>query len=90
MSASLSYIELEMARCPMPPKSGANMHGDICRHRLQRVVRGHSLIGGEATMRVVATGAATRFGGIAASLRAKVPPTSFERGMHALGMLICG
>jgi Mg2+-importing ATPase len=49
---------------------------------------GTSLIGGEAQMLVLTTGAATRFGGIAASLRGKVPLTAFERGMHALGMLI--
>jgi len=49
---------------------------------------GTSLIGGEAKMLVMATGGATRFGGIASSLRAKVPPTAFERGVHALGMLI--
>jgi Mg2+-importing ATPase len=49
---------------------------------------GTSLVGGEATMLVMATGASTRFGGIAASLRAKVPLTAFERGVRALGMLI--
>lgn len=49
---------------------------------------GTSVVGGEATLLVVATGAATRFGGIAASLRSRVPPTAFERGVHALGILI--
>lgn len=49
---------------------------------------GTSLVGGEATMLVVATGGATRFGAIAASLQQKAAPTAFERGIHALGMLI--
>lgn len=49
---------------------------------------GTSLVGGEAAMLVVATAGATRFGAIAASLQEKVAPTAFERGVHALGMLI--
>ncbi|HVV92988.1 MAG TPA: magnesium-translocating P-type ATPase [Hyphomicrobiales bacterium] len=49
---------------------------------------GTSLVGGEATMLAVATGRATRFGAIAASVREKAAPTAFERGIHALGMLI--
>ncbi|MBB4038733.1 Mg2+-importing ATPase [Microvirga flocculans] len=49
---------------------------------------GTALVSGEATMLVVATGARTRFGGIAAALRSEEPPTSFERGLHAFGVLI--
>ncbi|HVW94151.1 MAG TPA: magnesium-translocating P-type ATPase [Devosia sp.] len=49
---------------------------------------GTSLTNGEARMLVMATGAATRFGGIAASLEEQGPPAAFERGVHALGMLI--
>src|SRR4051812_5620659 len=49
---------------------------------------GTALISGEATMLVVATGPRTRFGGIAAALRSDEPPTAFERGLHALGVLI--
>lgn len=49
---------------------------------------GTSLIGGTATMLVVATGARTRFGAIAASLGGAEPPTAFERGIHQLGLLI--
>ncbi|CAM5766632.1 Magnesium-transporting ATPase, P-type 1 [Labrys miyagiensis] len=49
---------------------------------------GTTLVGGEATMLVMATGASTRFGAIAASLQARQPPTAFERGVHGLGMLI--
>ncbi|MCP8938151.1 magnesium-translocating P-type ATPase [Alsobacter sp. SYSU M60028] len=49
---------------------------------------GTAMVAGEATMLVVATGARTRFGGIAAALEASQPPTAFERGLHGLGMLI--
>ena len=49
---------------------------------------GSSVIGGTATMLVVATGADTRFGAIAASLDKPPPPTAFERGLHRLGILI--
>ncbi|WP_262029274.1 HAD-IC family P-type ATPase [Microvirga sp. Mcv34] len=49
---------------------------------------GTALVSGEATMLVAATGARTRFGGIAAALRSVEPPTAFERGLHAFGILI--
>ncbi|CAN5426024.1 magnesium-translocating P-type ATPase [soil metagenome] len=49
---------------------------------------GTSIVGGEAVMLVAATGSATRFGAISASVQAVEPPTAFERGIHALGMLI--
>lgn len=49
---------------------------------------GTSLVGGEAVMLVVATGGATRFGAIAASIQEIATPTAFEQGVHALGMLI--
>jgi Mg2+-importing ATPase len=49
---------------------------------------GTALVSGEATMLVTATGAHTRFGGIAAALQTEPPPTSFERGLHAFGLLI--
>ena len=49
---------------------------------------GTALVSGEATMLVVATGLHTRFGGIAAALRSDRPPTPFERGLHAFGVLI--
>lgn len=49
---------------------------------------GTSIVGGQATMLVVATGSATRFGAIAALVQEKVAPTAFERGIHSLGMLI--
>lgn len=49
---------------------------------------GTSIALGEAQMLVVATGSATRFGAIAASLQEASSPTAFERGIHRLGMLI--
>ncbi|WQO29837.1 magnesium-translocating P-type ATPase [Microvirga lotononidis] len=49
---------------------------------------GTALVSGEATMLVIATGARTRFGGIAAALRSVEPPTAFEKGLHAFGILI--
>lgn len=49
---------------------------------------GTSIVGGQATMLVAATGGATRFGGIAALVQENAAPTAFERGVHALGMLI--
>ncbi len=49
---------------------------------------GTSVVSGEATMLLVKTGAATRFGGIAAALSSADPPSAFERGIHRLGLLI--
>jgi len=49
---------------------------------------GTVLMRGEAVMLVTATGAATRFGAISASLQAHEAPGAFERGVHGLGMLI--
>jgi Mg2+-importing ATPase len=52
------------------------------------VFAGTSLISGEATVLVVTTGDATKFGGIAAELASSEPPSAFERGVHKLGNLI--
>ena len=49
---------------------------------------GTSVVSGEGTMLILATGRATEFGAIAADLSANEPPTAFERGLHQLGMLI--
>ncbi len=49
---------------------------------------GTSVVSGEAAMLVIATGAATQFGGIAAALASAEPPSAFERGIHRLGLLI--
>jgi Mg2+-importing ATPase len=47
-----------------------------------------SVVNGEATMLVVETGKATRFGEIAMALEGAEPPSAFERGLRQLGMLI--
>ncbi|WP_198369354.1 magnesium-translocating P-type ATPase [Roseomonas rosulenta] len=52
------------------------------------VFAGTAIVAGAATMLVVATGRATRLGGVAASLAARRPPTAFEKGLHGLGLLI--
>ncbi|MBW8270761.1 magnesium-translocating P-type ATPase [Caldovatus aquaticus] len=49
---------------------------------------GTAIVAGAATMLVVATGRATRLGQVAAALAARRPATAFERGLHALGLLI--
>lgn len=49
---------------------------------------GTSLVSGQATMLVTATGKATRFGAIATSLQTRQPTTAFELGLHRLGWLI--
>ena len=49
---------------------------------------GTALVSGEAAMLVVSTGPRTRLGEIAAALASQEPPTAFERGLHALGLLI--
>jgi P-type Mg2+ transporter len=56
--------------------------------RTSTLFGGTSIVSGEAKLLVVATGAGTRFGAIAASIQTQEPPTSFERGTHALGILI--
>ncbi len=49
---------------------------------------GTSVVNGEASMLVVATGKTTRFGGIAAALAGAETPSAFERGLRRLGLLI--
>jgi P-type Mg2+ transporter len=49
---------------------------------------GTSIVSGEAIMLVVATGKATRFGGIATELASREPPSAFQRGIHRLGLMI--
>jgi len=49
---------------------------------------GTSLVGGSAAMLVIATGQATRFGGIATALAANEPETALEKGVRSLGLLI--
>jgi Mg2+-importing ATPase len=49
---------------------------------------GTTIVGGEAVMLVERIGGNTSFGAITASVQAREPPTSFERGLHRLGVLI--
>lgn len=49
---------------------------------------GTALVAGSATLLVVATGHATRIGGVAAALAGRRPPTAFEQGLRGLGLLI--
>ena len=49
---------------------------------------GSSIVSGSGRMLIVATGAASRFGAIAAELARSPPPTAFERDMHAFSMLV--
>lgn len=49
---------------------------------------GTAMVAGTARMLVVATGAHARFGGIAAALGTEAPPSAFQRGLHAFGVLI--
>ena len=49
---------------------------------------GTGVVGGEAKLLVTATGAATRLGLIAGALGGDGAPTAFERGLHALSILI--
>ena len=52
------------------------------------VFAGTAFVAGTASMLVIATGDATRLGGVAASLAVRRPPTAFEKGLHGLGLLI--
>ena len=52
------------------------------------VFMGTSVVSGTATLAAERTGADTRIGAIARTLAADPPPTSFERGIRAFGVLI--
>jgi Mg2+-importing ATPase len=52
------------------------------------VFMGTSVISGTARVLVCRTGRATVFGGIAAALSDRTPPTAFERGTRQFGLLI--
>jgi P-type Mg2+ transporter len=53
-----------------------------------RVFLGTSVVSGHAIARVIRTGQATAFGGIAGRLSHRPPETEFERGMRTFGVLI--
>ncbi len=72
---------------PVEKRAGvctANMPADA----FNALFAGTSIVSGEVAMLVLATGPATRFGGIAAALSATEPPSAFERGIHRFGLLI--
>ena len=50
--------------------------------------QGSSVLSGTGDMLVVATGGATRFGGIATALQDVTPATAFERGVRRFGLVI--
>lgn len=52
------------------------------------VLLGTSVVSGTATASVLATGARTKFGDIAARLSARAPETEFDRGIRQFGSLI--
>jgi len=57
-------------------------------HAFNALFQGTSLIGGTATMVVVATGRTTRFGAIALSLASIAAASAFELGVRRFGVLI--
>jgi Mg2+-importing ATPase len=69
---------------PFPVEKRA---GDARGERID-LFMGTSVVSGTAVMRLVRTGAATEVGRIARALEAEPPPTSFELGLRAFGMLI--
>jgi Mg2+-importing ATPase len=74
---------------PYPIEKGLEVEpGEAIGDARNVLLHGSSVIGGTATMLVVATGSRTQFGQIAKSLVDDQPPTAFERGIHHLGILI--
>ncbi|MDF0488361.1 magnesium-translocating P-type ATPase [Sphingomonas sp. H39-1-10] len=74
---------------PYPVEKRAKVEaGDAIGDARNVLLHGSSVIGGTATMLVVAIGSHTQFGQIAKSLVDDQPPTAFERGIHRLGILI--
>jgi P-type Mg2+ transporter len=79
--------EKEAARVPLagnatPPRPSADVNDP------SMVFLGTSVVSGSATAVVVATGAATAFGDIAARLATRPPRNEFERGTRAFGLFI--
>jgi Mg2+-importing ATPase len=70
---------------PVEKGAGSAAQADYPR---DTVYLGSSIISGVATATVVATGADTAFGDIAARLAERPPETEFERGTRQFGMLI--
>lgn len=69
-------------------KRAGDCNAGIPAEAFNALFAGTSIVSGEAIMLVVATGIATRFGGISVALAASEAPSAFERGIHRLGLLI--
>ena len=69
-------------------KGPATSSADTPAEAANALFAGTSVISGEATALILATGRATEFGAIAADLSENEAPSAFERGVHQLGMLI--
>lgn len=85
----LSVNEALLTGEPYPvEKRVAGPHGVGLAETATALFAGTAVVGGEARLFVAATGRATRLGAIAGALDAMEPPTAFERGVHALSVLI--
>ncbi|MGZ5079092.1 MAG: magnesium-translocating P-type ATPase [Usitatibacter sp.] len=82
-SNALHVNESMLTGEPFPVEKGAAGPGGA-----SELFMGTSAVSGSGTMLVTRTGPSTEIGKIALSLAAVAPPTSFERGIHAFGMLI--
>ena len=88
-SRDLHVNEALMTGEPFPAeKRAGSCDGSSPADAFNALFAGTSVVNGEATMLVVATGGSTRFGGIAAALATAEPLSAFERGIQRLGMLI--
>jgi Mg2+-importing ATPase len=88
-SRNVHVNEALMTGEPFPVEKRADAcTAEIPAEAFNALFAGTSVVSGEATMLVVATGGHTRFGGIAAALNAAEAPSALERGVHHLGLLI--
>src|SRR5581483_3650054 len=88
-SRDLHVNEALLTGEPFPAeKRAGNCDAKLPAEAFNALFGGTSVVTGEATMLVAATGGATRFGGIAAALLDTAPQSAFERGIHRLGLLI--
>ena len=88
-SRNLHVNEALMTGEPFPvEKRAAACTAESPAEAVNALFAGTSVVSGEATMLVIATGGWTRFGGIAAALNVADTPSALERGVHRLGLLI--
>ena len=76
-------VEKDAAEDGAPKTGGADVND-----ARWAVFAGSSVVSGSATFVAVETGARTELGKTAQAATARPPPTEFERGAHAFGMLI--